>query len=133
MKNYEKYADEIKALDDGSSCYEKSYCIDFIIPNVLHPLGKKCAGMNCQLCSILTTMWLLEDYKEPEVDWGKVEVDTPILVKEFEDEAWGRRHFARYENGIVYVWNCGHTSWTAFDNSDVTVWKYAKLAESEEE
>ena len=29
-------------------------------------------------------------------------------------------------------WTAGKTSWTAFDNDDVTAWKYAKLAESNE-
>lgn len=82
---------------------------------------------------MLQLLWLLEDYKEPETDWSKVEVDTPILVRDFEDEVWERRYFAKYEDGIVYTWKDALTSWTVLYDEDVTGWKYAKLAESEEE
>ena len=71
-------------------------------------------------------------YEEPETDWSKVEVDTPILVRFNEDKEWERRYFAKYENGFVYAWSNGITSWTAFDNDDVTAWPYAKLEESNE-
>ena len=73
----------------------------------------------------------MEEYKEPEVDWNKVEIDTPILVRDYESQEWEARHFAKYEGGIVYTWDGGSTSWTSKGN--VTEWKYAKLAESEEE
>lgn len=36
-------------------------------------------------CSEKRFNWLQEEYKEPEVDWSKVEVDTPILVRDYED------------------------------------------------
>ena len=81
-------------------------------------------------------LWLLEDYEEPEepeVDWSKVEVDTPILVRQTKDGEWLRRHFAKYEDGIVYTWKDALTSWTVLHDEDVTGWNYAKLAESEEE
>ena len=74
----------------------------------------------------------MEEYKEPEIDWSKVEVDTPILVSQTEDgdEEWIKRHFAKYENGKVYAWDGGSTSWTSKGN--MTGWNFAKLAESEE-
>ena len=75
----------------------------------------------------------MEEYKEPPVDWSKVEVDTPILVRQTEDGEWLRRHFAKYEGGIVYTWKDALTSWTVSFDEDVTGWNYAKLAESEEE
>ena len=126
MKNYEKYADVIKTYNDGSL-----YCDDIIIPNVLRPLGKSCVDTSCEVCNSLTTLWLLENYEEPETDWSKVEVDTPILVRDFEGSDWFRRHFAKYENGTVYAWDGGDTSWSGGDV--MTDWKYAKLAEGEEE
>lgn len=73
--------------------------------------------------------WLLSEYKEPEVDWSKVKVDTPIYVRDNENSPWLPRHFARYENGKVYVWYGGSTSFTENENFSC---KYAKLAESEE-
>ena len=30
---------------------------------------------------------------EPEVDWSKVEIDTPILVSNYSEAAWVRRYF----------------------------------------
>ena len=121
MKNYEKYADEIREHEGGK------FCVDFILPNILK--SKDCGSMSCDKCRMLQMTWLLEDYKEPETDWSKVEVDTPILVRDSEDEEWLKRHLAKYEYGIVYAWDNGYTSWTAYN---MTSWEYAKLAEGEE-
>ena len=77
--------------------------------------------------------WLFSEYKEEnEVDWSKVKVDTPILVKDTEEGEWRKRHFSGFKNGKVYAWCDGATSWTADGKYDVNSWKYAKLAESEE-
>ena len=133
MKNYEKYADVIKTYNNGSL-----YCNDIIIPNVLEPLGKSCNMLKplgkpcvytgCEVCNSLTTLWLLEDYEEPETDWSKVEVDTPILVRDGEDEEWNKQHFAECDGKVVCAWCGGKTSWT---EDCVMGWKYAKLAEGE--
>ena len=69
---------------------------------------------------------------ESKIDWNKVEVDTPILVKNYEDEPWIRRYFAKYEDGLVYAWSIGRTSWTANTVAHMTKYYYAKLAEDEE-
>lgn len=124
MKNREKYAEEIK------NYIGTNFCKYFIKPVVLNK--ENCYGIGCERCAILTALWLEEDYEEPEVDWSKVEVDTPILVRNNEDDEWLERYFARYENEIIYVWCDGRTSWTAYDNDDVFDWDYAKLAEQEE-
>ena len=125
MKNYEKYADEIREYKGPN------FCKDFVMPNILK--SEVCGGLACGACYMLQMLWLLEDYKEPEVDWSKVEVDTPILVRnsEYATTSWLRRHFAKYENGLVYAWKDSRTSWTA--NNMTTAWQCAKLAESEEE
>ena len=122
MKNYEKYADEIREYKGVN------FCNYFVMPNILKLVSCHC---DCTRCRMLQTIWLLEDYEEPETDWSKVEVDTPILVRDFEGSDWFRRHFAKYENGTVYAWDGGDTSWSGGDI--MTEWKYAKLAESEEE
>ena len=124
MKNYEKYADEIREYNGDS------ICTDFIEPYILKLVSCHC---DCTRCRMLQMIWLLEDCEEPEVDWSKVEVDTPILVRTVEGADWVKRSFAKYEGGMVYAWNNGVTSWTALDNECVTPWQYAKLAESEEE
>ncbi len=76
--------------------------------------------------------WLFSEYEEPEVDWSKVKVDTPILVRDYESSEWTKRYFAKFEDGKVYAWKYGATSWTANNEYAVSSWKYAKLAESEE-
>lgn len=131
MKNYKKYADEINKYKVNKDEY---FCDEFIIPHILKK--DSCAGIGCEHCHMLQLLWLMEEYEEPEepkTDWSKVEVDTPILVRTVEGADWVKRNFAKYEGGMVYVWNNGKTSWTALDNECVTPWQYAKLAESEEE
>ena len=128
MKNYEKYADEIRKYEVSRSGY---FCNEFIMPYILKK--DSCPGIGCEHCHMLQMIWLLEEYEEPEVDWSKVEVDTPILVRADEAIPWARRYFAKYEDGIVYVWNLGRTSWSADNNENMSAWPYAKLAESEEE
>ena len=125
MKNYEKYAEKIREYNGDS------ICTDFIEPYILKSINAKCINTGCVKCHLYRTIWLMEEYEEPEVDWSKVEVDTPILVRDFEGSDWFRRHFAKYENGTVYAWDGGDTSWSGGDI--MTMWKHAKLAESEEE
>ena len=74
---------------------------------------------------------ILEPYEEePEIDWYKVAVDTPILVRDSESEAtWQHRYFAKYVNGVVYAWLLGRTSWSASHDDDISAWNFAKLAE----
>ena len=125
MKNYEKYAEEIKGYKGINICSE------FIKPHILE--ADNCNGVDCQRCAMLQMLWLLEEDeepKEPEIDWSKVEVDTPILVRDYEGQEWARKYFAKYENKTIYAWDSGRTSWTG---DGVTEWKCAKLAEGEEE
>lgn len=128
MTNLEKYAEEIKN-------YKGDYfCGDFIKPIILKT--DNCTDICCSRCNMLQMMWLMSQYtepEEPEVDWSKVEVDTPILVKNVEQEHWYKRYFAGYKNGKVSAWVNGATSWTALDEDDDYTWNYAKLAESEDE
>lgn len=61
------------------------------------------------------------------IDWDKVEVDTPIFVRMKDDKLWKCRHFAKYENGKVYTWIDGKTSWSNRVCDDPTYWDCAKL------
>ena len=73
--------------------------------------------------------WKYAKLAEPEVDWSKVEVDTPILVRYSEKGMWIRRKFAKFEDGVVYAW---HGKETGHSKSYMTPWNYAKLAEMED-
>lgn len=122
MKNYEKYKDKILNYNGNDFCH------DFI--KAVFPKRIDCELMECEQCQTLRQIWLMEEYEEPEIDWSKVAVDTPILVREYEDDPWHKRHFAKYEGGKVHAWSDGCTSWSA---RNTFLWKYAKLAEVEEE
>lgn len=63
------------------------------------------------------------------VDWSKVAVDTPILVRDLKEQEWGKRYFAFFKDEKVYAWVGGATSWSADGDKDVLKWEYAKLAE----
>lgn len=128
MNNFEKYKDEliqsIKANENTCA---------FVQDKILKSYGLECGltGIGCERCHLLQSIWLMDEYKEPEVDWSKVEVDTPILVADNEEGTWYKKHFARYENGEVYTWLHGGTSWSS--NGCAKKYKYAKLAEEGEQ
>ena len=67
-------------------------------------------------------LWSIED----KVDWNKVEVDTKVLVRDRPYNEWLKRHFAKYEDGKVYVFNDGRTSWSS---RGITHWEETKLWE----
>lgn len=76
--------------------------------------------------------WKHYKYKEPEVDWSKVPVDTKILVKDLESDDWFPRYFAMYKNGQVYAFTHGKTSFSA-DKKGAVPWAFAELAEVDDE
>ena len=125
MKNYEKYADKIREYEGDS------ICADFVEPYILKSINAKCTNTSCVKCHLYRTIWLMEEYEEPEIDWSRVEVDTPILVANFEDGKWLKRYFAKFEDGKVYAWVDGGTSWSS--DSKTHRWNYAKLAEDGKE
>lgn len=84
-----------------------------------------CSAGNCDAAALA---WADAEYIEPEVEWSKVEVDTPILVRDDNTTKWVIRHFAKYENNFIYAWDDGNTSYTT---DSMTYWDYAKLAEVE--
>ena len=129
MLNIEYYKDELKeiiirnigidSITGKPKMCDELFCLD-------------CVFKDQDVCSPKKVeQWLQSEHVE-QVDWSKVEVDTPILVKDILKSEWIKRYFAKYENGRVYVWKEGKTSWSAVNELDVNSWKYAKLAESEE-
>jgi hypothetical protein len=129
MKNREKYAKEIIDItfdrghvavskENKVVCCEEISCKDCIFNNMTGH------------CSKLKQEWAELEYVEPPVDWTKVAVDTPILVRDSEKEVWEKKHFAKYENGKVYTWGNGATSWS--NDGSRLGWEMAKLAEEVE-
>lgn len=64
-----------------------------------------CDGTMCNECAFFANyyctdgfkIWANSEYVEPPVDWSKVAVDTPILVKDSDDACF------KYENGKTYA------------------------------
>ena len=103
-----------------------------------------CQDINCTRCAFSMVsskgscrdrikVWCESEYEEPEVDWNKVPVDTPVLVKNYKyEQIWSNRYFANYRDGIVYTYPNGTTSWSANKNASFVAWEYAKLANEED-
>lgn len=132
MTNLEKYEDKIKLIIYSGNGFA-----------ITESDGKVavCGIVNCNdckfykstmSCRIQREKWLQKKYeerKEPKVDWSKVEIDTPILVSN-DDENWYKRYFAKYnsERNVIYAFDRGCTSWSA---DRTAAWDYAKLAKQE--
>lgn len=129
MLNIEYYKDELKEI------IIRNIGIDSITgkPKMCNELFcLDCVFKDQDCCSPKKVeQWLQSEHVE-QVDWSKVEVDTPILVRESEQNPWLKRYFAKFKNGKVYAWNGGKTSWSIEDKIGMLCWNYAKLAESEE-
>ena len=62
------------------------------------------------------------EYKEPEIDWNKVPIDTCVLVTDSCGNTI-KRHFAKYDTKIIYVYPDGRTSWSFNqDSNQLIVW-----------
>ena len=68
------------------------------------------------ICGIPIKDWANSEYKEPEIDWNKVPVDTCILVTDSRGYT-RKRHFAKYDNKKIYAYPDGTTSWSFIQDS----------------
>lgn len=133
MTNYEKHKAEIEPI----ARMGRRFAVERNTNKT-----RVCRGMKCDNCLFYDEIntncdevaleWADTEYiePEPEVDWSKVAVDTPILVRDNVNHFWSKRHFAKYYDGKVYAFINGATSWTTSDG-DIYAWKYVKLPEVE--
>lgn len=128
MKNKEKYRDKIIQIAKEDSY---NFCEQIVRNIILKRFNLDCKTTDCSACHILQNIWLEEEYEEPEPDWTKVEVDTPIIIKLRHENTWSKAHFAKFENGTVYSFAYGRTSHTSDGRLYCCEW--AKLAEVENE
>ena len=127
MLNKEKYAKEI---------------LDIVCSG--NVVGKRnghlcpCANIHCSdcefnkcdtsICNEEFTKWANSEYKEREIDWSKVPVDTPVYVWENGDSDIYKRYFAGYDkkNNMIIAFDKGGTSWSS---AITTKWDNAKIKE----
>lgn len=131
MTNREKFAEKILdiACNGNWTAVNKA---------TLEPI--KCQELPCEDCLFYvlgkgchrseTKKWANSEYVGPPIDWSKVAVDTPILVNTSNDHRWVKRYFAKYENGSVFAWSNGATSWSS--EGHVTAWELAKLSDKKQ-
>ena len=130
MTNYENQKERIDAILNSNN----SIAIDIDTNEIT-----TCRSLACSRCLFCgdynecyknTIKWLLAEYKEPEVDWSKVPIDTPVLVSE-DGEHWYHRYFAGTNaDNKALVYANGMTRWAAKTAiSGPEQWLYIKLAE----
>ena len=133
MTNWEFYEDEIIKImkETGVPCAVSKKTGEPFACGTLAVNCKECifSEKTGEFCKTARTEWFAEEHQE--VDWTKVKVDTPIYVTNTKDKNWKQRHFAKFEDGKVYAFLHGVTSWSAEDIDYVYGWRYAKLAEVE--
>ena len=97
---------------------ERDYLCPFL-PRV--PVKSTCFEEKDQLIDVAEYLGI--------VDWSKVKVDTPILVRELEGCPWRKRYFAFFDGRTVHAWKYGATSWSAEHDRNTHSWEQVKLAE----
>ena len=131
MLNKEKYAKEIIDI----ACNGDSIGM---MNGILYPCNTIKSCKHCDfydietkiLCTENIKKWANSEYKEREIDWSKVPVDTPVYVWENNENRTYKRHFAGYNkvNNMVIAFDNGGTSWSS-GATTTTRWNHAKIKE----
>lgn len=67
---------------------------------------------------------------DPPVDWNNVPIDAKIVVWDNPTHTH-RRYFAKYQDGKIYTYREGATSWSD-ENAPMVRWAYGRLAKDNE-
>ena len=86
----------------------------------------KCKLYYCNNCTRGFAEWANSEYKEPEIDWNKVPVDTPVYVWNSNSDTY-KRYFAGYANDKIIAFTNGATSWS--NDGYKKEWKHAQIKE----
>ena len=63
------------------------------------------------------------------IDWSKVEVDTPVWVRESNNDSWQPRHFHSFIDGMYACITNGYSIHTTQDKNVTFSWKYCSLTD----
>ena len=123
--NYEHYKEQLLAYTITiGEC-------DFIQEKILKRSCTTEGEPTCEQCRKEILRWLKQPYEEPaiEIDWTKVPVDTPVMIKDDERDSWDKRFFAFYVTVDVKsrfcTWINGNTSQST---EDFISWRFCELA-----
>ena len=81
-------------------------------------------------CKDAFIRWANSEYKEPEIDWERVPVDTPVLVWDRDGSNKLKRHYAGLRNGCFVTFDNGETSWSF--SGEISSWLNCELARKED-
>ena len=90
----------------------------------------KCSNRQCFECTERVADWLNEEY-EPHIDWSKVPVDTPVIIKDT-NGLERKRHFCKYEPNFSYPFVYFSDGKTSFTGDATSFWYNCKLARQED-
>lgn len=131
MTNYEYYKEQIERIARlgrrvamNATTGEIACCGDIDCNECLFQ------GSEDVNCSQKAFKWADEEYKESEVNWSKVPVDTPVLVSN-NKKFWYNRYFAGIDDADrLLIFPDGKTSWSNKGRGCMILpYKYIKLAE----
>lgn len=106
--------------------------IDFM-PGLSCPSIIYCDTIKQNISKLLDCTNVLSNEVEEEIDWSKVPINTPILVRNDENHEWEIRNFAGYIDNKVCAYNIRFYKGTPINCTCGRVsWKYAKLKTAEE-
>lgn len=127
MTNYEHYKEQIEWITRlGRRVAMNATTGEIVCCGDTHCNECLFQGSEVANCSQKAFKWADEEYKEPEIDWSKVAVDTPVLVSD-DGVNWERRYFVRKSAEAMFcVYSKGATSWST--DGYVAWYRYAKLA-----
>lgn len=133
MLNKEKYEKEILEIACGGDSIALTLTDNLVSCN---ELACSCCKFNDEDhigCREAAKDWCNSEYKEPEIDWSQVPIDTPIYVNL--PDGWKPRYFyMHYSDEGIYHFNGGRTSFTKLDANDYSfkLFSSVKLARKED-
>ena len=74
--------------------------------------------------------WANSEYKEIEIDWDKVPVDTPVLVWDNDNKYKKKRYYAGRDGIKFMAFDFGATSWSC--DEETSSWFNCELAREED-
>lgn len=138
MTNYESIEpDKVKNV------FARSFAVNKKTGEVL-----KCEHLSCELCLFFggacgenRLKWLDQPALDwdKDIDWEKVPVDTPVIVKDIYHQTEHRRYFKEKDGSIYLTFDEGTTSWSAYaeevkeeDKYEWENWYICRLARQED-